>query len=144
MMAQQDNPWIPVDDNTVVFPQIQYEVTWRNKAVAVLPGSRIDLDLALAVREYKPCPYVPPKPKPREWWIIEKRKDVNDDAYRVEQRDADLQIINQVHVREVLPGDPSPEAIEEVVARLRELVDQRTGATPYLMEKLADRLEGKP
>lgn len=143
-MAQLDNEWIPVDRNTICHPDLRYEVTWIGGGVSVLTGLRIDLDNALAVREYNPCPYVPPKPVRRERWVVEKPLQVNDDAYRIQQCDTKMEPIKQFHVREVLPGDPSPEAIEEVVARLRELVDQRTGATPYLMEKLADRLEGKP
>lgn len=55
----QDNPWIPIEDASLTYER-RYEVTFLDGSVDVRPGRMIDKSLVLAVKEYKPEPYVPP------------------------------------------------------------------------------------
>ena len=70
----------------------------------------------------------------REWWLD--RSDIRD-AWRAELHNPCTLIPkNTIRVREVLPGDPTPEAIEEVAKQLDS--DDRS----YLHE-LAAKLRGE-
>jgi hypothetical protein len=126
--------WIPIAKAKIDRGK-RYEVTWERGSVSVELGCTIVPEAVLAVREYTPEPYVPPKPKRREWWIA--GGESNGFAYRCPQYSGNVKI-PQIHVREVLPGDPNPDLFSDIIEAMRE----RSSGFPIL-EEFADRLEGK-
>lgn len=128
-MAQEDNPWIPIDDAGIDDSK-RYEVTWRDGSVSVVYGGGVFTSNPVAIREYSPEPYKPPKTERLDTYVTRESRYV-------------LRIGGITHIREVLPGDPSPEAIERVVFEMRSFVQLGNGAIPETLAKWADRLEGK-
>ena len=96
----------------------------------------------------KPRKYVPPKPKRREWWMISRSDEIcTCDVYTVEQLRNGEPWPGQIHVREVLPTDPTPEAIEEVAAKFEAWSvghpDDFVNAGRRLCGALAKKLRGE-
>jgi hypothetical protein len=75
-----------------------------------------------------PKPYQPPKPRRQELWISYSHHENRDGSLR---RKYDCGIyfrqptaVESIHVREVLPDDPDPEAVKEVAEQLQSLADE--------------------
>lgn len=103
--------WVPVEqaDVSQMSREKQYEVTTTQGVVCVMRGSDLRKDKIVALREYNPEPYVPPKPKRMTCMVA------------------------GMDMREVLPGDPDPDRVLEVIKSLRE-----QGCHNW-----ADKLEGR-
>jgi hypothetical protein len=104
--------WIPIDLADLRLSQ-RYEITTRDNKVHICFGKEVARHHTLAVREYNPEPYVPPKPT---------RCEIRNGAGRL--------------MREVLPGDPDPDRVLEVIAEMRKY---QSGDLKFW----ADKLEGK-
>lgn len=150
-MIESNNEWIPLDQSTrdqlddqkpywvtSVGAQGKPQVTWGYGRLIKQSTNTI----AVKAKECTPEPYVPPKPERREWWIVEMSHNANDDAYRVQQMDTSMRAIDQIHVREVLGGDPSPEMIEGVIREMKTAIEHG-GASVNALRFWINVLEGK-
>jgi hypothetical protein len=90
--------WIPIAESPPLAYETRYEVTWLDGIVSVLYGKHIDKGNVIAVREYNPEPYLPPRAK--------RRTVVTGDG---------------ATLREALPGDPDPDRVLEVIKDMRSL-----------------------
>jgi hypothetical protein len=127
------NEWIPIAD-AMIASNKRYHVTWTSGGVSLERGYVIeDTSKIIAVMEYvEPEPYVPPKPKRRE--------------YKLDQWGNALPcgagIGKGVHVLEVFPGDPDPDVVLEVIAEMKTQSETHVIST-LLAREWISRLEGE-
>lgn len=133
--------WIPIDGATIS-PDEWYWVTIAGiveskSGVEILAG-RCEGILAVVPHEPKPELYVAPKPKRREW-TIDPKASGHINVSEIIDGKHERGIGYSHHVREVLPGDPDPEVVTDVIKEMRTF---NMALTP-LLTRWADRLEGK-
>lgn len=95
----------------------------------------------------RPEPYVPPKPVRREWGLSLQPRDGGETswqdgtAFLRQSRSAPISA-EDIHVREVLPGDPTPETIEEVANDLDVIAKGESDTIHAVLCILAHKLRG--
>ena len=126
------NEWTPIAD-AMIASNKRYHVTWTSGGVSLEYGYLVtDTSKIIAVMEYtQPEPYVPPKPKRREYKLDKWGNALPCGAG----------LGNGVHVREVLPGDTDPDTVLAVITELRG--GSLCACCDRSFKDWADRLEGK-
>ncbi len=133
--------WIPFEDFEPVYSK-SYFVTLKNhpELVECVNGrALVGANNVLAVKEVEmPDPYVPPKPVRRECWVSGGENGVG--VFVFHEKPITAPLGDAKLFREVLPDDPHPDLILEVVAEMRE---RAIGGNERLLNYWADRLEGE-
>lgn len=110
-------------------------VCWKDGSVMPDSHDKISKGTAWHPKPKKPAPYQPPKPPRAERWF-------NTQTGRIFTSDPGKAFA--IHVREVLPTDPTPEAVEEVVEQLDRVCEEAIPISVRTwLQELAEMLRGK-